>query len=398
MSTSYSFTDTQKALIKPFDRIKFIIAFIFLTIASQLVAHYFVAAQPAFQLLRERSYIQYSVASGAIFGTFSGAAQWLVLRRYIRDWRWILVAALSTIVLLSVQGVFDAWKESLFASRGLNQIPILLLAIVSLSMTIGQSFLSGYLQWFVISPYVKSALWWIRIPFIAALTVGLLSALVVLTNTWFNLDVLRNEDSIRLIILEVLTVSRKSLGSISVLDLISFSFLRMSVLPIIQAISFCLLNKKSINDQATLQSPLALAPDIVDYWDIKRLEKILYLNINRLWKADLSMADGQLTYLVGVSHSGAILAYESMDQASTDNVSQTPLPELAIAPQDETMEAQPSMAFAKFQVVFMPPGILQINAWRGIPLLWIGVALGIGIVGISGLFAWLQIDILSFRK
>jgi hypothetical protein len=39
------------------------------------------------------------------------------------------------------------------------------------------------------------------------------------------------------------------------------------------------------------------------------------------------------------------------------------------------MEAQPSTVLAKFQVVFMPPGILEINAWRGIPLLWIGVAL-----------------------
>jgi hypothetical protein len=361
MSTSYSFIDTQTALIKPFDRFKFVIVFILMTSLGYLAATHLIYSQASFDLLRERNYAQYSVAFGAILGTFWGVTQWLVLRRYIPGWKWILVVGLSTTVTFSIQAVFDMWKDSLVSSPdrlAIQGTPIVLLLVVSLATSIGSSFLSGYLQWFVISPHVKKARWWILITLFATLVFGALSILVVSTPSWlpFNRNVFK-----------------------------------ATILPATQAIGFCLLKKKSVN---ILQSPLALAPDIVDYWDIKRLQKILYMNINRLWKGDLSMSAGQLTYLVGVSRSGAVVTYEPMDPTSTDNVDQTPLPELAIAPHEEPMEAETLTAFAKFQIVFMPPGILQIDAWRGIPLTWIGLAVGVGIVGVSILSAWLQIDLL----
>ena len=62
------------------------------------------------------------------------------------------------------------------------------------------------------------------------------------------------------------------------------------------------------------------------------------------------------------------------------------------------MEKEDLTSVAKFKVIFSPPSEFQIYSWRGIPLLWIGVALYIGVVVISIFCAELQIDILPFRK
>jgi hypothetical protein len=86
-----------------------------------------------------------------------------------------------------------------------------------------------------------------------------------------------------------------------------------------------------------------------------------------------------------------------MNQVSVDNVDQTPLPLLANDPNCVTSEPQNLPAIAKFKVVFTPPGAVAIYSWRGIPLIWLGVAVYAVIIGISVLCERFQIDFLFIR-
>jgi len=361
MNTSYNFADAHRLLIKPFDRLGFIVIFILTTGLSQVVA-YFVCHQSTFDLLLERSQMQYGIATGIIAGMFIGASQWLILRKYISDWKWILVVGVNITFLSTIQANLDIWKESILSSANSLSEPEMLIGLTfNLLALIGSFFISGYLQWYILRPYITKARWWIFIPFIAVLLGVFPFGLSVLTRGLlpFNITVIQ-----------------------------------LTMLPATQAIGFCILQRKSISDHPIIQSSLALASDIVNYWEIKDLEKILYANISRIWKTDLSASIGQLTYLVGINHSGDIITYQPINHASIDNVDQTPLPELSSEPNGTALTVEDLTSFAKFQVVFTPPGTVQIYSWRGIPLIWLGVAAYLGILGISFLCAKLKIVIL----
>jgi hypothetical protein len=147
--------------------------------------------------------------------------------------------------------------------------------------------------------------------------------------------------------------------------------INIALLPIVQSVSFCFLKKKQDSTHPVLNSSLALANEIVDYRSIQRLKRILYRSISDEWKADLEEVAGKLTYLVGINNSGNIIACEPMNQASIDHVWETSLPNLYSDP--SILEAEDSVKFAKFQVIFTPPGIIQIRSWQGISPLLIGV-------------------------
>ena len=75
------------------------------------------------------------------------------------------------------------------------------------------------------------------------------------------------------------------------------------MLPAIQSLGFCALNRKSLDDLPILQTPLAIAPDLTNYWEIGRIKKTLDKRISRIWKTDLDPVAGKLTYLVGIDRS-----------------------------------------------------------------------------------------------
>jgi hypothetical protein len=83
---------------------------------------------------------------------------------------------------------------------------------------------------------------------------------------------------------------------------------------------------------------------------------------------------GQLTYLVGINFKGDRVLYEPMNQAAADHADQTPLPRLAMDPDLVSSDAEDSMQFAKFGVAFTPPGVVQIDSWMSIPIVWLGIA------------------------
>ena len=363
MATSYSFAKAQHLIIKPFERIGFITLFVLMSILSKFIAA-FIYSQPTFELLWEQSQMQYGIASGIISGTFIGAAQWLIIRKYISDWKWILVTGLVT-TCMTVFGIVQQSFLSPTNSLLRQEIFRWEIVIFSISMPILILIISGYMQWYILRPYIAQTRWWIFIYLIAVPVFLALPILEYSTNGFlrFNRDIVN-----------------------------------LTALPMTQAIGFCMLDKKSINEHPILQSPLALAPDVVNFRDVQRLAKILDAKISRTWKIDLEMSIKQLNYLVGINENNSDIIYEPIDQFSLEQVDQTPLPELTNNLRVTALEKEDLTSVAKFKVIFSPLSEFQIHSWRGIPLLWIGVALYIGVVVISIFCAKLQIDILPFRK
>ncbi len=230
-----------------------------------------------------------------------------------------------------------------------------------------------YLEWYVLRPHVAPARWWILVPFLATIVGGVpivLKSLILILSP--NLSLL--------------------------LSPFNSSFISLTMLPAIQAIGFCALKKKSSDDRPILQTPLAVATDITNYWEIERIKKTLDIRISRIWKTDLEPADGKLTYLVGVDRNCTQIAYEPIDRNSLDNIALTPLPELVESSNYLAGAAALSTAFAKFQVVLAPPGTVEIKSWRGIPLKWLAVATYMSIMGMSILVTMVEIQRSSLSR
>lgn len=339
--TPYSFANSQTLLIKPFDRLRFVLVFIIATILSRIAAD-FISTQPAFDLLWERSQIQYGIVTSFIAGVLVGASQWLVIRRYISDWKWILVSCFVLIPFTTIKTLLNIWFQSTIASgSALSGQEEWMMQIIALITIIGTLLMIGYLQWYVLRRYVSDARWWTFMPSIALTIVAVVYLLRYLTHNLFPL----NQD-----------------------------IFNITILPATQAISFCLLKRRIVSEQPITQSSLALAPDLVNYWEIKKLEQKLRARIRKIWIVELETAK-KLSYLVGINQTGEIVAYEPLDRDSADLVHETPLPQLAANTHARNHHPDDLTSFAKFQIAFAPPGIVQIYSLRGVPFVWLGIAI-----------------------
>lgn len=368
MRTAYNFLEAQRLLIKPFERLRFVIVFVVTTGLSQVLAN-LITHQPTFDILWERSQIQYGIAAGIITGVLIGACQWLILRKYVSDWKWILVVGVSTTLISTIWAISDMWRESILTANRFSAQEVLPGIIITFLALIGSLLIYGYLQWYVLRPYINKARWWIFVPCIATLFILIFSTILSISFRAFSFGISSNLDIIQL-----------------------------TIFPATQAIGFCILRRKHLNDCPVFQSPLALSSDIVKYWEILRLEKLLYERITQIWQTDLGDSIGKLTYLVGVDLSSTKITYEPENQTSSEKVDQTPLPELSNAAHGNVLESKESIRFAKFQVVFTPPGMIQIYSWRGIPLIWLGASVYLTIIAMNILCVLLKIDIFPSGK
>lgn len=354
MPSSYSFAAAQRLLIKPFERPGFIALFILATCVSQWGAQ-FVVSRPTFEQAYDYSPLRYAIATGLILGSLLGAAQWLVLRRYRVDWRWILVVGLSTTLFNTLYQMLESWQLSLMGSSfGLTWQGFVLYGVVVLGFMMIAALLPGSLQWVVLRSRVAKARWWILVPLLAALMGGLPAVFVTVWATF---------------------VPRP----IPLIDSMDLGVFGLTASAATQAICFCLLDKKMTDSVSS--SGVALAPDLVSYKDNRALAKKLYTQILQTWKTDIDPAAGRLSYLVGLDGAGDLVGYEAVTPTSVDNVDQTPLPKLfkkMNSPQPNNVEK-----VAKFQVNFTPPGTVQIQSWRGISLLWLGIATAGVVLGLS---------------
>jgi hypothetical protein len=388
MSTLYNFVYAQRLLIKPFDRVWFIVVFVSATAICSEIGSFFwpqlicqaigdlclsqAISAPAWVQERLEYSIVTQLLTGILTGTMVGCVQWLVLRRYLSTWKWILATVQYFTIISIYQAIVTMWRNSYFtnsdlsASAGMSAVvlPIIIINVgVIVAVLIG-----GYIQWYVLRPYVTQARWWILVPLIATIVGGVPIALRTLLPLLY------------------LYLSSQNLSSPNLSLLLppfSPDFISLTMLPATQAIGFCALNKKSLEDRPILQTPLAVATDITNYWEIERIKRTINIRISRIWKNDLEPVDGKLTYLVGVDRNCTQIAYEPMDRNSLERIALTPFPELVESANYIAGEAYFSTAFAKFRVVLAPPGTVEIKSWRGIPLKWLALATYLSIMGMS---------------
>ncbi|HEY9643704.1 MAG TPA: hypothetical protein V6C57_24660 [Coleofasciculaceae cyanobacterium] len=356
MLTQYTFINAQNLLIKPVDRVRFVLSFIFATAGGLLIAKY-ITHQLDLQFFGAQCTIPCAIVEGCITGMIAGSFQWLVLRKYVPNRMWILVFTLFLILAscsnvastMTVQAIIDGQAHFV-------QLPVLLILFIIINMTV--SIIFGYLQWLVLRPYVSKARWWIITPLVVGVG-GAFTAYIFYAAP----SLIQNYRSLLAFNAEVF---------------------RLTGLASVQAIAFCLLRRK-LRENPWLSSPLALAPDISSYWENNRLARKLHAQIIRTWKSNLEGSE-QLVYFVGVDQTGSVASYESMSSVATERAKQTPLPDLLIS--SETESATP---LAKYKATFIPPGSVKISSYRGIPLLWLATAICTGVLGISKVLGLIEV-------
>ena len=376
MPTPYSFLRAQRLLILPFNRLGFSVAFILATALSQVIAR-FLYSQPVVSHLLAQNFLMGAVITGIISGTLFGTAQWLVLRKYIPDRKWILAA----VIFFTCGTLLKGWSTSIDPFAGGVFFPLdfslpnlILNSALIFILSLGLVFVYGYLQWYVLRPYIHRARWWILLPFWKDLVFGIPALLSLiasnylpanLSSAWFNLS-----------------------------SWLFTEVLRLTALPTIQAIGFCLLKRNRDEQVGIPQSSLASQPDILSYWKIRKLQKSLHVNISKKWGTDLSQSLRPLQYFVGISENGEVLEFEPTNSTASEHVSQTPLPQLVNSPANSDLAVTDAIKLAKFNVIFIPPGVLKVQSWRGIPILWLSLFTFAAIIGTGALCKYFQFSIL----
>jgi hypothetical protein len=345
-ATPTSAIRSQHFLVPPFQRLRFIVLFCLASWLGALLVYLLLRqwrglALPLF--LREETLVGMLVY-GVVAGTVLGAMQWLVLRRYVPDWSWILATATGyTIWLTTLQGwrrlLDQMLTNSSFYSQSSNLITVFDLTGSTLLAAVCAIWL-GLIQWLVLRHYARSSWVWVFVPSLALVITGLLASLNLL-----------------------FVFARIPLH-------LNVAMLNAGLFSVIQALALCSLRKRNYADAISVNRLLANAPEILNYQQVQQLSRRLRLQLSQAWLNELS-SDRILKYLVGVDERGAIVAYEPMNQIALDYSHQTPLPALAMPPEDSA-ELPP---LAHYQVTFLPPAKLKIVSWRGIPLLWVGIGL-----------------------
>lgn len=361
LSTLQIYLNPKQLLVEPFERLRFISLFVFLTLLAGLVSTHISSHLPIsplppkpgpFSVVDNYRAVDASIF-GAVFGTTLGASQWLILRKFIPDWRWIMATAVGFSGFRLIQQVWGNWSSNYYMSGQMSLM--ILLALPSLVITLLAAVCLGLLQWLILRYYVRPARWWVFIfPFV------LLIKLVLLTS--FSIFSLFN------------------LQWPVTLDWGIFSF---GVLGISQATGLCSLQRKVKNADQFASTEhnqrLAVAPEITSFRKLRVLSNRLYYQIHQPWKQEIS-APADLVYLLGVTTGNKIIACLPANQLAASYISQTPLPTLVSCFSEDDVEQLSHQSLARFLVTFTVKGGLKIRSCRSYKLFWI-------IVGMLGLVA-----------
>lgn len=363
-------TPAQQLLIPPFERSRFTILFVLATglgwFLISLVLH---SVQSPLRL--DQQGLLEAFVTGLISGLMVSACQWLVLRRYLPDWLWILASTtgyvLLTLTLESWWGWFGQMLSQPPVTEWVNKLPA---ATVPIASALLRSLLAavsalwlGLTQWLFLRHYTRSNHWWIGIPSLAVL----LSAALATLNVWLPASPLN------------LALDSNVLGA--------------GILGITQAIGFCALYKQARPERLEVPpSPVAQAPEMLNYSQVQSLKKQLHQQLNQAWTSE-HLNEEVLTYRVGVMESGAIVGYTPINPPAIEQVSQTPLPSLTVPEAYSMHGKQPSVA--RFEVSFLPSGRLRIQSWRGVPLLWVAIEMLVLVVAGSAIAAHLATALLD---
>jgi hypothetical protein len=284
-----------------------------------------------------------------------------VLQSYLSDWLWILAGATGYVLLtFSLEtwwgwvGQILTWPEVITLVNKFSPMAMPLVSgILRMVLTMFCSLWLGLAQWVVLRQYVRSSGWWIWVPSIAVL----ISSIFAACNTL--------------------------LPHLGIYLPLETNVLGAGILGLTQAIAFCTLRK---NNQLVSHGNLfPNIPEILDYGKLQSLAKQLHRQLKQSWiiKHPYPVS---LTYQVAVTDRGAIAAYQPVNQPAVEQINHTPLPDLTVPESGQPINGKPP-ALARFEVTFLPSGNLQIQAWRGVPLVWIAIGMLIMVLAISAIAA-----------
>jgi hypothetical protein len=359
---------SQQFLIPPADRLRFAVSFVLATgFGWALVALLLHSIHdPLLRTYIAEQGLLASFVTGFVSGVIVSATQWLVLRRYLPDWLWILASAAGYVLLTTT---LESWWGWIVFVLGWNPVATWLNDLSPWTMPLLSGGLRtaitaicavwlGAAQWLLIRQYTRSSSWWIGVPAIAVLlSAGIMGGCALLP-----------------LVHVILPLEPSILGA--------------GILGTTQAIAACLLWKKTSAVMAgDHRNPLVMAPEILAYGQVQTLAQELHRQLNQSWTHQQAYSE-PLTYLVGVTDGGAIAAYRPISQAAFGQVAQTPLPNMVIPElvKQANGNVQP---LARFNVSFLPSGGLTIHPWRGIPILWLSGGLLTAIVVLSATVAYL---------
>lgn len=345
-------------LIPPFDRLKFTLLFVLATGFGWLLVEGILSSlkTPVIAAFWQPQGMLGTLVMGLVSGLIVGATQWLVLRRYVPDWLWILANAAGYVLfMITLQG----WRDLVFA--GVVNLPLQNLSwlggILGVLLATLCAFWLGFAQWLVLREYARHSWKWIVVPPLAVLLAfALFTGSLLLSQMGFLLP------------LDARVLGAGALGTT-------------------QAIALCTLGKKAAGTSHSPPSLLETAPEMLDYGQVQALAEQLERRLNQAWNQEIS-SDRPLVYQVGVDATGTIAAYEPLNQSALDHAQQTPLPDL-LRPPAEPGDIETPLPLAKFQIRFLPSGSLEIISWRGIPLLWIGFGMIVAVVLVGAIASYL---------
>lgn len=362
-------TPAQQLLIPPFERSQFTVLFVLATGLGWFLISLVLHSVQNLPELTNQSLLG-AFVTGLVSGLMVSACQWLVLRRYLPDWLWILASTTGYVLLTLTLESWWGWFGQLLSEPAVTQwanklpattVPIASALLRSLLAAVSALWL-GLAQWLFLRYYTRSNRWWIGIPSLAVL----LSAVLATLNVWLPISPLN------------LTLDPNVLGA--------------GILGITQAVGFCALYKQARPERLEVPaSPVAQAPEMLDYAQVKSLKKRLHQQLHQAWTSE-HLNEEVLTYRVGVMENGAIVGYTPINPPAIEQVSQTPLPSLTV-PEAYSMKGQ--VAIARFEVYFLPSGRLRIQSWRSSPLLWVAAEMLMLVVVGSAIVAHLGTALLA---
>lgn len=256
-----------------------------------------------------------------IVGTSLGVTQWLILRKYIPGWWWIV----ATSVGWSISAVF-AWASFNQIGGALNSIFYIWLGITG---------------WLLLRRNVFAAKWWLFVAPFSVYVFKLTGAIIFLVMQ-VNLNPVSPVPSFAVILIQ------KIFGAVP--------------LGCIQALSLCIFRKKTDKKYARfisqLDFPLFSATEITNSSQIEALSQKLHNKIERAWHKKNNL-NQKLIYIVAIAPDGSIVFYHPVNQPAINNINLTPLPYLVESQYSGGAAVEQSVA--RFRVAFTPKGGIEIR-------------------------------------
>lgn len=358
---------SQPFLITPLDRFKFTVLFVLATGLGWVLEAGVLRTlnSPIVPQAWQSGGLLGAFVTGLVAGTIVSALQWLVLRRYLSDWLWILASSVGYVLLMTTQ---EAWWSLLdqllkntewFTTVSTMHPRATLLASGAVSTLLSAlcTVWLGIAQWLFLRQYTQFSRWWVMIPAIAVILSSGLFTLGTLLPPLLNLN---------------LALEPTALGA--------------GILGTIQAIALCALRQRVSDRAASSHSLLATAPEISSRDQVRYLSKKVYTLLDTNWESEI-VCDRPVSYWIGVDDLGGIAAYAPIDQRADDYLPQTPLP-LLVKPRysDKSLPA-----LARFQITFQPSGTIRVQPEQGISLFWIATLMILAVIIGSAIVAYFDL-------